>query len=212
MKFIVDNPHREFFEENGWIEFEEVLTPEACSAILSQVEQVLSRRGAPPRVTLPDDAVSLFKACRDMWRDDLELKRAIGHRKLSEVISELAEVKPLRLAYDQLLLPESQQCVPANALAGSLGPCQGIVAVAVICLKGRAEGLFPSAPGNVSVLKAETPLVLNNLQGTFLLIGYCRAVARYSIQALDPCANLPKSLGYSVGDRLIDRLHPIVYR
>jgi hypothetical protein len=212
MKFIVDNSHREFFEENGWIEFEEVLTPDACTAILAHIEQVFRHRGAPRKVSLPDDAVTLFRASRDVWRDEPKLKRAICHRKLSEIASELVEVKPLRFAYDQVLLPQTQQAIPAHALMGALGPCQGVLVVAAICLEGSGEGILPSAPGHISFIKPETPFVLSALQGTYLFIGYCRAVARYAIQYLDPCANLPKSWGYAVGDRLIDRLHPIVYR
>jgi len=212
MKFIVDNSHREFFEENGWIEFEEVLPVESCIAILSSIQQVLRLRKAPQKASFPGDEVELFKAGRDLWRDDPGLKQAIAHRTLSEIVSELVEVKPLRLAYDQLLLSQVQECLPGNALLGSIGPCQGILAVLAICLEGTGTDLLPSEPGNICAIKPTTPLNLPDLKGTFLLIGYCRAVARYAIQSLDPCANLLKTWRYAAGDRLIDRLHPIVYR
>ncbi len=212
MKFIVDNSHREFFQEYGWIEFEEVLAPDVCAAMLLTVEQALRRRGALRTLSLPEDAITLFKAGRDVWREDAELKRAVCHRTLSEIVSELVEVKPLRLAYDQLLVSQMRGCLPPNALMGSFGPSQGVVATIAICLEGTGEGLLPSKPGHISAILPATPLVLPPLHGTFLLVGYCRAVSRYAIQPLDPCANLPKSWGYAVGDRLIDRLHPIVYR
>ena len=212
MKFIVDNSHREFVQENGWIEFEEVMGAQVCKAILASAEQVFRRRGAPSKASLPEDALNMFKAGRDIWREDLDLKRLICHRTLSEIVSELVEAKPLRLAYDQILTPKIQYCLSQGVLSGSLGPCQGLVATIAICLEGQGEGILPSLPGHTSVILPTTPLTLAPLQGTFLLIGYCRAVARYAIQPLDPCANVPKTWGYAVGDRLMDRLHPIVYR
>ena len=152
MKFIVDNAHREFFQENGWIEFEGVVGLDACTAILSSIQQVFRRRGAPRKASLPGDTDTLFKAGRDVWRDDPELKRVICHRTLSEIVSELVEIKPLRLAYDQLLSPSVQGCLSPGLLMGSLGPCQGSVATIAICLEGQGEGLLPSQPGNITAI------------------------------------------------------------
>ncbi len=150
MKFSTAKEHRDFFQKNGWIEFEDLVSQQ----LLEQVNRAVDRTVAD-RLTNPDGKTAPFSsekhylAGRDLWRADPLLKKFISQAKFAEIAVELTEKIPLRLGFDQLFprlceslyekepsylyssfLKEDYTLQEASCLSGlavgimlSLGPC-----------------------------------------------------------------------------------------
>jgi hypothetical protein len=102
MKFTVDKQHRDYFQKNGFIEFENFLSPDRLQLFNSAIDQSLVNRTSVPEHELRRlDSEQLFLQSRDMWRFSPELRKLICHPHLGEQVSELIEKKPIRLGYDQ---------------------------------------------------------------------------------------------------------------
>lgn len=60
--------------------------------------------------------------------------------------------------------------------------------------------------------RIDFPQLLNHSDQTYLMIIYTQAITQYFLNENDPHTHALKRLGYVIGDRLSDRLNPIVYR
>lgn len=225
MKYRIDNSHREFYSQNGWIELEDLLTPEDLIAINQGVDEVLAKR---EKVSLDRlqrlGSQSLFLAGRDIWRENAGLKKWICGRRLSEFAAEIAGTRPLRLAFDQVYtyVPGSTRlgdsCPPSGSLK-ALTSFQGLVCGLIICLKCAPDAppsFFPIKPGNGLCFSPDLDLNIEQIyrgpEQRYLLIGYGKPVTLFIHQSQDQHAKALKELGYHYGDRLLDSIHPIVIR
>lgn len=199
MKYIVDNRHREFFAKNGWIEFEEIFPISATGKLLEAARGVVKSR---TRVKNPD----VLLHGHDIWRENSVVKNATCSRTLAEIASELTETKPLRLSYDQLL----EQRQTPNSLE-QICSLQGTVCGLLIALQDGDEEHLLSKRGNGLFLSTTTELPKLS-EGYFLLIVYSVVNARYISVESDPHTNYLKRFGYSFGDRLLDKHHPVLFR
>lgn len=109
---------------------------------------------------------------------------------------------------------------------------QGVLCALAICLVGSespvlaedSEGvatpsapvIFPNVAGNGVIFDPQTTIdfrsILQKEPHRYLLITYTQATSLYFLQETDPLTHEMKRLGYVFGDRLSDKLHPIVYR
>lgn len=224
MKYIVDNKHREFFAEKGWIEFEQLMSQEKVIELRRLIGEVMSQRFRLKKENverLPSQEI-LLKG-HDIWRDSPLAKAIICHRVFAEIASELTEVKPLRLAYDQALivgrgLPQEFGQVASIQEISSI---QGLVCGVLIALQSNEgeeplEGSLPHKEGHGVFFTPTAPINFPELfkkQGdTYLLIVYCKVISRYAINGNDPLSHLMKGFGYSAGDKLVDQYHPVLFR
>ncbi len=235
MKFIVDNKHREFFTDHGWIEFEQLLTQEKLYELRRAVNVTLGKRLSisSERLNRMSRGDILMKG-RDVWRDSEAIKNVVCNRVYGEIASNLVETTPVRLAYDQILMANGNKSNQVPALNGeqtleSFSYLQGVLCGLLISLQRvtpldsestatnvRHTCPIPTKEGNGVFIAPETKLNFPQLLAAdgecHLLIVYCRAVSRYVLLPSDPLAHHPKSLGYSVGDRLVDQHNPVLYR
>jgi hypothetical protein len=125
--------------------------------------------------------------------------------------SRTAEKSP----YDQLL--------SKTASLRNVCCLQGVCCGLMLCLSGSVsskdeayEGVFSDVAGNGVFIAPERaidfPTLLQRPEQQFLLIVYTEKTALYTMQKDDPHVHELKRLGYVFGDRLNDRLHPIIYR
>jgi hypothetical protein len=186
MHFSLVPEHFDHLRKEGYVEFEELLSPEECAAIR------ISSRGR-----------------FDIWRSHPEVGRIIRRRRLAECAADLFQADLIQLGFDQLLLPGGTGVVTL----GELSPIQGIVGGLLIALTEPMEQrpLYPSHLGNGLFFGPEMPLSLD-APGEALLIAYASEPALYVYNTKSPHLHELKRYGYVFGDRLRADRHPVLVR
>lgn len=216
MKITIDLAHQKYFKANGYIQFEEVFNSEQTRAINLEVNQVLAKRGDPNHSA--PTAQAFFQKGRDVWRSSDHLNKHLNHRNLAGIASELVDYKPLRLGYDQYLLPPLPY--PTEHSLEQISCIQGIMCGVLICLVNAEtvipNEIFPTKAGDATFFDANYDFPWDQMAAlkdeAFLLIAYTGERALYVHQENDLHKYSLKEFGYNFGDRLTDQWHPIVYR
>ncbi|HRD55544.1 MAG TPA: hypothetical protein PLC42_04015, partial [Parachlamydiaceae bacterium] len=143
---------------------------------------------------------------------------------------ELIEFRPLRFGYDQLFVNSKRDdewnpyksLILEPAALKDISSLQGVLCAAMICLKSDTDSVavespfFPKTAGNVTFFSGDALVNFNALMGSgeqrYLMLVYTHPTAIYYLEEKDPKTHHLKSLGYVFGDRLNDKLNPIVYR
>lgn len=240
MKLAIAKEHRHFFEKEGLIEFEGVLTQEQLLALDRAIDQALAlRTGVPSERWKHLTAEQLFLNGRDLWRSYEPLRQFICQPRFGQIASDLLDKKPLRLGFDQFLPvrpPDpSSKSIYADFLSQQLSleevSClSGVLCGLMIGLSGKREtsgeeievqeknekDIFPREPGSVVFFQPQTifnwQTIYQHIGQRFYLIVYTQALSHYLLQPRDPHTHALKQLGYVFNDKLLDRLNPIVYR
>jgi hypothetical protein len=242
MKFAVANEHREYFQQNKVIEFEGLLTSEQLNQLNVGIDAALSKRLAEPLHKIHTlSADKLFLAGRDLWRDNNAVKKLVTNSLLGQIAAELMQEDPIRLGYDQYLpVPSAmshlhksgdkyQVLLGKTSSLEEVSCLQGVRCGLILCLKDakekpplpQAEGeqppqIFPMIAGNGSYFTPEYNIpfkaLLEHPGQSFLLITYTQQTTVYVMREGDPNVHELKKRGYVFGDKLTDKLNPIVHR
>lgn len=218
MRFKVAGVHREFFEKNGYIEFESVLKLEDLSLLTSHTDEVLQKRIANQiEFRSPEE---LYRSGRDVWRSDATLRKQIFSHSLAHLAADLFKKPTLHIAFDQLLRtgqkPGFSNLLPSSLQ--SISSIQPIAGAVLIHLSGPPlpSEFVPSSPENVMFLSSDLvipwELFFQLPHQSYLLIAYAPPKAIYVLEKKDPHTHALKKLGYAFGDRLQQAHHPIVFR
>lgn len=206
MKFSSSLQQRDFFNKNGFVSFEELLSPQDLIRINEAVDGL---------------SVTEKLECRDLFLRHETMKKIVLSSKLSQLAYEFLQKKPLRIGFDQLILEKAASMKGNSALAKENETFQDI------CCIGGLEGIFlislknsasdqELAAGSGILIKPSIayPFFSTTPSATqrFLLIGYGGLYSQYLYQPRDPYCHYLKTLGYVFGDRLNDRDHPILLR
>lgn len=242
MKFAIAKEHRDFFQKNGWIEFEEFFSSNQIAQLNQAIDQTLSSRLKIPVNQLPrQTAEGAFLQGRDLWRANQELGKFVAQPRLAEIASELIEKKPLRLGYDQFFPPIHQvkyqnptdhiysTFIDQTASLEALSSLEGLACGLIIPLgekKGAAaegvpsgvEGIdiFAGSAGHALFFRPEAEVNWKNLYAhhgqSYYLIAYTQLFCYYRLEPRDPHTHSLKSLGYVFTDKLNDKWNPVVFR
>lgn len=232
MKVAIDRDHRHHFDSQGMIEFEGLIKESLVAAASSALSETIAKR-----LKLPVDRLgqqlpsSLMEAGRDLWRDAAAIKQLATQQTLAYVASELFLKTPLRLGYDQLFIPDKKPEAALSYYALSNEPLslkeissiQGVVGGVMVCLEKPETAsstdftLFAPAAGSAIFFSAEISLpwelFLRSCQGgRYLLVAFTAENSVYIQNEQDPNQHSLKNYGFTFGDRLNDRSHPILYR
>lgn len=188
MKFTISLDQRNYLHNTGYIPFYDLLNA-AELKILSE---------------LPT------KKQRDLWRTQAPLKQIVFSKRLAELVFELTQKKPLRLAYDQYI-PERlhyEEQDPLKEIFGS-EPLQNrtsissLIGALLIGIKtSESYFILPTCAFPYESLEPHP----------FFMIAYGDSHSQYLYETRDPENHYLKSLGYVFGDHLKDNLHPILLR
>lgn len=241
MKFAIEGAHRQFFRKHQALEIEGMLTEAQLTELNLQIEKTLEERlNTKPKRAFQELPNHIFSYGRDLFRSNDSLKKIILSKQLAEIASELIGFRPLRFGFDQLYctvptIHESKEGFnPFKELAleqktlQEVSCIQGLLCGLMICLSGNAgeveevlaegetKSIFAKKPGNAVFFSPEMPLDFSKLitddTHRYLLITYTHSTSIYYLEENDPQAHVAKSLGYVFGDRLNDKLNPIIYR
>jgi hypothetical protein len=242
MKFATAKEHRNFFQKQGWIEFEGLLSSDQLALANQAIDQVLAER-----LNIPSERLQLLPSekmylqGRDIWRSNFVVQKLATQMRFAEIVAELIEKKPLRLGYDQFF-PSRQQASYAQepssiyshfleqiASLEEVSCLRGVACGLLLALGGKKENaslekktsfegidVFPNQPGNVIFLQPAALVNWDCLYAhpgqRFYMIVYTLSSAYYQLQLKDPHTHALKRLGYVFNDKLSDKLNPIIYR
>lgn len=235
MKFAVASEHRDFYQKNQLIEFNDLLSADQLAELNKQIdEHIASKLGIPAYKVKNASPEAQFNAGRDLWRVNEQLKRMITMPKLAEIGSELIEYKPLRMGYDQLF-PETKplfdpfavkatysQFVNRQRSLHEVSCLRDIACGLLVCLAGpeqmksETQSIFSKTPGSGVYFNPELSVDFSEIEEygnhRYILIVYGRGSSVYALNQDDPHTHALKHLGYVFGDKLNDKLNPIIYR
>jgi hypothetical protein len=244
MRYILLSEQKKLFQRCGSIAFEGLWNHEQVANIHNALQNVLVMRLGIIHAALPQaTAEQCYSVGRDVWRSNTLLKKSVTSESLAELATELFDRRPLRLAYDQYLLPWREmssrrgvelplynQLVQKCETLEATSSIQGILGGVILCLEAPVivpeseetavvdEQIvaWPKQAGDGVFFKAQAKIDFTYLQrphcGSYLMITYCRNDSVYIMQPGDPQVHALKHMGYVFGDRLSDKLHPIVIR
>lgn len=235
MKFAISSEHRDFFQKQRTIEFEGLLSPAQLAQFVPSFEEALAERLEESVVDIHQITPGkLFMAGHDLWRESPQVKKIVMQKQLAEVASELVEIKPIRIGYDQLF-PELRgrtyqssvsdayhQLLNTHLTLNGISSIEGILCGLMLCLKGDGTGtaepgtIFSKMPGSGVFFAPEAPLdfqhILQNPLHRYLMIVYVRKSAFYQVNEQDPHTYTLKHMGFTFGQMLTDKSNPIILR
>lgn len=233
MRPAITREHQQFFSQNGWIAFEDVLGADRTTQMLQTLLTAEADRLHTTSLRLGEcSPLDLFQAGTDLWRTNTEVRGIAADLGWAKLLGELLDVRVLRLAGDQLWLwrpgrwspqfvPFAQESLPWISLS-QIVSCDGLLAGIFFSLEGGAQNsvkpqlpLNPLGPvGGAVIVRADLPLSLQMFQG-LSKASYCILVAgkqcQYRPAPLDPAPHRLKSLGYIPGQQLHERSHPLLW-
>ncbi len=242
MRFALTSEHVAFFHEHRYVEFEQIISREEADLLAVASQEALHTKlrtfflsGKTPQ------CADVFRAGRDLWRENKVIKQVVLRSQLASVAAELAKEPSLRLAFDQSLLsaPSSHDTLLpcfARPLSLSEGSCiQGLAGALLLQLSDPYPeppslpppslddepaplALFPQKKGSGIFFSPLAPLSLGHFtdrsRGDMhqLLIVYGIDKSLYKREKLDPHIHHLKRFGYQFGDCLKKDTHPIFKR
>jgi hypothetical protein len=234
MKFALDTNHLEFFEKNQFIEFNALLTENEIKETQVHVEEALRKSVRTHKINGPLSADNQFMTGHDLWRQDLFIRKLATKKQWAELASQLVQTKTLRLGYDQLfpgISPASfsksdslyTHLTANNNSLVEISSIQEAACGLILCIKNPSMNSstdprisFPTTEGNGLFIHPHKAIQFNELmqspEALYLLIAYVRDPAVYILNEKDPHMHFLKQLGYTFGDKLRDKTHPIVFR
>ena len=234
MKFAADDVHRDFFQKNKAIEFENVFSEEEVLLLKNEIAASLSRRLSAAKEKIQGENVQkIFEVGRDLWRDSPSIRKLTLNRRLGELAFQLVGERPIRIGYDQYFpsMGKASKLIKGRyetflQTPSSLKECsslQGIACGLLIALKNRQDAsdpnekfIFPSRQGNAVFLHPEAvipwPKLLENKEKEYYLIVYASRTSIYVLNVKDPQSRFLMHEGYAAGDRLNDLKNPIIFR
>lgn len=209
MKFSVSLEQKDFLRKNGYIAFLSLINPQEINDANREIDRLANE--IKKRAT----ASEILHQQSDLFRKSNNLKKIVYSKRLTHLVFELLQKKPLRLAFDRVidgnLTPELQiASLSLNEFSG-ISPILGAYLICLKSSEGQAwipgEGLFLLPESNLKWLEEGF-----KKEDRFLLIGFTDQYGQYLYQEKDPWNHSLKSLGYVFGDRLHDNLHPLLLR
>jgi len=229
MRYASSKEHREFFKQNHFITFEDLLNSGEIATIQEEIGRFFMER---------EPFTSTYMDAHDMFRKSDVIKKVVLRTKLAELAAGLTKIAPIRIGYDQLFLsppsPPDQQLPPAFTQNLTLSEATGIDGLACglmlnLSSTSPSEELttpsleeelpslspFPSKQGSGIFFTPDIPLILSDLFNSpcqdFLLIVYTEKRALYRLEENDPHTHELKKLGYIYGEQLKNTTHPIIF-
>ncbi len=241
MRFSIAHEHLSFFRRHQAIEFTEFLTLKQLKSLKEAVASVLKERLKVPSVgpLRRPSAEERFLVGRDLWRANAELRHLLTQGRLAEVVGELSGKRTIRLAYDQLFPIEStskwkesekySQFLKAVTTLNEASCISPLLCAVMIYLGDSASAspisqirefnkpldVFPDVSGNVILFHPDSALdfsqLLNGKIGDYLLVAYAPPISNYRLNFQDLHVHALRQLGYTEGEPLNDRCHPMIY-
>ena len=210
MKFTVTKDHRHFFNQEGFIEFEELLSSDQFIDLKNSINQALCKKlQKTPNELYKSSPNEIFLAGRDLWRENNGVKKIVLAKRYGSLLAELINVTELHIGYDQLL-PQSTE--ERGDLKNFLNISPWVNGSSIQGISGGLLLFLDEYAGGGVFIHKDSPLSLSKWQekGALLLITFIGKNSVYKQNSLDPINYFLKNQGLNYGDRLIHLTHPKV--
>src|SRR5690554_1500875 len=116
MQRIVTEEKLKFYQENGFVQMDQVLTAEEIAELTMYIEEAMSTEGSLAKQTDKQDG-SYYKVLNqkvNVWRDHLGMARYSSHPKLAQIAMELCGAEGIRMFHDHALwkMPQDSKETP----------------------------------------------------------------------------------------------------
>jgi hypothetical protein len=215
MQWTVSTQHKDFFQENHTILFEEVVKNDLLITLKEDIRQVIQKLG--------NDANQFIG--KDFCDKNLQLEKFVKNKQWAKIFAELCLIKDLRFGFSRLFFPkkisafettnESIQPKWSKGTLKEFSSIQGLLGGVLFCLN---PSNIPQMPPFGSALffdqHYEIPFDLLSKEDSamFLLIAYCDKNSVYIQNTNDWDSNFFRQFGYIFGDRLKDKFNPLLYQ
>lgn len=238
MRFGLAKEHLDFFYQNHYIEFEQLLSKKDVQSLKKEIKKILAIRLNTQEGKLKNHPFpTLYSGGFDTWRESDSIKRILLSKHLAEVAAQLVKKDLLRIGFDQIFYTPSIEISSSSSLKKTFSLPSSF------CLQGIACGLIlhldapltpldnpqsslekdekdlitiPHLAGNGIFFSPSSSLSLEPLMttpGIFqVLIIYAEKNALYSYSENHIHTHQYKKFGYVFGDRLENSTHPILYK
>lgn len=228
MKFALTSSHVDFYHKNKFIEIESLINESTLQKMQEEFHHALTEKLKTP--FRQNTAAKIFLEGHDLWRTHAKLKKYVTQTTWAEIAAELASYQRLRLGFDQFFLGGDSskiddvytELLQQNISLADYSSVNEIQCGLMICLSkpdlidSTTESVFSITPGNAVFFNKDFPIDFTRLphlpKGQYLLLVYVQHNSVYVLNENDPFTHFLKHLGYVFGDRLNDKLNPIVSR
>lgn len=233
MKFAIAKEHKDFFQKQGHVEFENFFNQTQIEQYNLAIDRVLSERlKSDPAKFARLPTAELFLKGHDLWREHEVLQKLCCNPLIAEIAAELIEQRNLRLGYDQLLLGPTQTSITQQtdayisfiqkeATLEEISCLHGLLCGILISLSPNSQSteksdFLPEKQGNILFfqpnIKMDLKALHNHPTQRYYLIVFTSIFASYYHQPNDPHTPALKSMGFIYNDKLTDKTHPIIHR
>jgi hypothetical protein len=221
MKYSITKEQLFFFENNLFIEFEELLSKSEVDSLLRGVENALQ---SSIEKKVPEE---IFLHGRDLVHLDEKIRKVLFSPRLGQIARALSMSKTLRFGFDQLYSgpKEGEKAQKTFSCLNDESCIRELSCALMICLRGSVSekshsdsGIdpFPTKPGSGIFFLSSVPcnpMALQYHEGQlFLLLSWAKERALYVFEPRDPHTHKLKKSGHVFGDRLTAKYHPIIVR
>jgi hypothetical protein len=225
MRFSLPDSYFEFFLRNQILEIENLMTLQDVETLCKKHEELLLKHMNQKPLNLASN-LELWKAGKDLWKEDPEVKKVLFRLQLGEISHILFKQRPIRLACTQALFTGDKQDSLFSETENlqnisSIGPLLGGV---LLCLDTPVEqealALLPDlktlAKGRAFFFSGEYQIPFAELfqqkRLKMILLCFAPGKIRYKLEPKDPHTHELKKLGCGFGDSLPEELCPYLYR
>ncbi|NGX28261.1 MAG: hypothetical protein K940chlam1_00436 [Candidatus Anoxychlamydiales bacterium] len=210
MKFILLESELKFFKEMGFIEFDNIFSETLIDDLENTIDSLLSSKPLPSK----DDT----KPLRDLFRRSDFIKKTLLNKNFKNIIKILTKKERLRLVFDLAIVDTIEYPFEKETPLDNLFSFQGLILGVLIKLDSKKNSeinYLPKKRGNATFFKSSLPINLAQIyhlkKQKYLLIGFGEAKTIYKLNTNDAQVNYLKELGYSFGDVLKDKFHPLIF-
>jgi len=207
MKFLVLEKEIKYFHENGFIEFDEILSTQELEKLEKEIDNLMLKE----KNSSPLDS---YKAGRDLFRKSDFIKKIALNRNFSSIIKTLSKKRKLRLIFDQAIYSKGKNPFDEMISVDEIYSFQGLICAILLKIDGNSSAssnYLPKKKNNSMFYKSSSPINFEGIYSEpqkFFLLAYGDAKTIYKLNHLDPNGNFLKQFGYNFGDILKDEFHP----
>ena len=225
MRFSLPDSYFEFFLRHQILEIENLMTSQDAETLCEKTEALLLKHLHQKPLNLASN-LELWKAGKDLWKEDPEIKKILFRLQLGELSHVLVTQRPIRLAYTQGLFTGDKQDSLFSETENvqnisCMGPLLGGV---LLCLDTPSEQeevqLLPDlktlAKARAFFFSGEYAIPFAELfkqkRLKMILLCFAPGKIRYKLEPKDPHTHELKKSGYGFGDLLKEEICPYLYR
>jgi hypothetical protein len=213
MHWTVSTQHKDFFQENHNIIFDDLLNEESLIALKEDLRHYIQKLGA----------TAFAQAGKDICSNIASLNKFCFNKQWAKIFGELSMQKNIRFGFTQIFYPHNNSKLnsfkeskePKPQTLQEVSSIQGVLGGVLIPLQESSHEELVK-PGSALFFDKDYLLPFDlfskDSEGAFIMIVYCEKNSVYIHNPNDEQTIFFRTFGYNFGDRLVDKINPLVYQ